>query len=97
MNHVISQKFKYMAKFILEPLQLLTHFKPMFPKISLLVSNVFIKNNYVVPMMKLTLIKLQLQMMIIVQKKSFPLRISSVDVTKSSVSCVFVHIYWRNP
>ena len=93
MNHVISQKFKYMAKFILEPLQLLAHFKPMFHKISLLVSNVFIKNNYVVPMMKLTLIKLQLQMMIIVQKRSFPLGISSVDVTKSSVSCVFVHIY----
>ena len=28
---------------------------------------------------------------------SFPLRISSVTVTKSAVSCRFGHIYWRNP
>ena len=30
------------------------------------------------------------------KKWSFPLRISSVNVTKSSVSCGFGHIYWRN-
>ena len=28
---------------------------------------------------------------------SFPLRISSVNVTKSAVSCGFGHIYWSNP
>ena len=28
---------------------------------------------------------------------SFPLRISSVNVTKSAFSCGFGHIYWRNP
>ena len=28
---------------------------------------------------------------------SFPLRISSVNWTKFSVSCEFDHIYWRNP
>ena len=27
---------------------------------------------------------------------SFPLRISSVNLTKSAVSCGFAHIYWRN-
>ena len=32
----------------------------------------------------------------IVQKWSFPLRISSVNVTKSAVYCWFGHIYWRN-
>ena len=31
------------------------------------------------------------------KKWSFPLRISSVNVTKSAVSCGFGHIYWRNP
>ena len=31
------------------------------------------------------------------QKWSFPLRIFSVNVTKSSVSCGFGHIHWRNP
>ena len=31
------------------------------------------------------------------QKWSFPLRISSVNVTKSTVYCGFDHIYWRNP
>ena len=31
------------------------------------------------------------------EKWSFPLRTSSVNVTKSAVSCVFGHIYWRNP
>ena len=30
-------------------------------------------------------------------KWSFPLRISSVNGTKSAVSCGFGHIYWRNP
>ena len=30
-------------------------------------------------------------------KWSFPLRISSVNVTKFAVSCGFGHIYWRNP
>ena len=30
-------------------------------------------------------------------KWSFPLRIFSVNVTKSAVSCEFGHIYWRNP
>ena len=35
---------------------------------------------------------------IVVHKKwSFPLRISSVNVTKSTVSCGYIHIYWRNP
>ena len=32
-----------------------------------------------------------------VQKRSFSLRISSVNVIKSSVSCGFGHIYRRNP
>ena len=31
------------------------------------------------------------------KKWSFPLRISSVNVTKSAVSCGFGHICWRNP
>ena len=31
------------------------------------------------------------------KKWSFPLRTSSVNVTKSAVSCGFGHIYWRNP
>ena len=31
------------------------------------------------------------------KKWSFPLRISSVNVTKSTVSCEFVQIYWRDP
>ena len=31
------------------------------------------------------------------KKWSFPLRISSVNVTKSAVSCGFGHIHWRNP
>ena len=31
------------------------------------------------------------------KKWSFPLRISSVNVTKFAVSCRFGHIYWRNP
>ena len=30
-------------------------------------------------------------------KKVFPLRISSANVNKSAVSCVFGHIYWKNP
>ena len=30
------------------------------------------------------------------KKWSFPLLISSVNVTKSAVSCGFGHIYWRN-
>ena len=30
------------------------------------------------------------------QKWSFPLRISSVSVTKSAGNCGFGHIYWRN-
>ena len=31
------------------------------------------------------------------KKWSFPLRISSVNVTKSAGKCGFGHIYWRNP
>ena len=31
------------------------------------------------------------------KKWSFPLRIFSVNVTKSAVCCGFGHIYWRNP
>ena len=31
------------------------------------------------------------------KKLSFPVRISSVNVTKSSVPCGFGHIYWKNP
>ena len=31
------------------------------------------------------------------KKRKFPLRISSVNVIKSAVSCRFGHIYWRNP
>ena len=31
------------------------------------------------------------------KKWSFPLRISSVNVTKSAVSCGFGLIYWKNP
>ena len=31
------------------------------------------------------------------KKWSFPIRISSVNVTKSAGSCGFGHIHWRNP
>ena len=31
------------------------------------------------------------------KKRSFPLRISLVNLTKSAVSCGFRHIYYRNP
>ena len=31
------------------------------------------------------------------KKWSFPLRISSVNLTKSAGNCRFGHIYWRNP
>ena len=31
------------------------------------------------------------------KKWSFPLKISSVNVTKYAVTCGFGHIYWRNP
>ena len=31
------------------------------------------------------------------KKWSFPLRISSVNMTKSAVYCEYGHIYWRNP
>ena len=31
------------------------------------------------------------------KKWSGPLRISSINVTKSARNCWFVHIYWRNP
>ena len=31
------------------------------------------------------------------KKWSFPLRISTVNVTKSAGNCGFGHIYWRNP
>ena len=31
------------------------------------------------------------------KKFSFPLRISSVNVTKSAGNCVYGHIYWRYP
>ena len=31
------------------------------------------------------------------KKWSFPLRISSVNATKSARNCGFGHIYWRNP
>ena len=39
----------------------------------------------------------QTQMWSLHKKWSFPLRISSVNVTKSAASCGFGHIYWRNP
>ena len=31
------------------------------------------------------------------QKMKFPLRISTVNVTKSAENCGLGHIYWRNP
>ena len=31
------------------------------------------------------------------EKMKFSIRISSVNVTKSAVSCGFGYIYWRNP
>ena len=31
------------------------------------------------------------------KKWSFPLTISSINVTKSAVSCGYRHIHWRNP
>ena len=31
------------------------------------------------------------------KKRSFPLKISSVNATKSAGNCGFDHIYWRNP
>ena len=41
--------------------------------------------------------KMQLLWQLSLHKKwSFPLRISSVSVTKSAVSCGFGHIWWRN-
>ena len=39
----------------------------------------------------------QEQFVSLYKKWSFPFRISSVNVTKSAVSCGFGHIYWRNP
>ena len=33
----------------------------------------------------------------LLKKLSFPLRVSSVNVTKSAENCGFGHIYWRNP
>ena len=30
------------------------------------------------------------------KKWSFPLRVSSVNVTRSAENCVFGHIYWKN-
>ena len=40
----------------------------------------------------------QESMIIVLHKKwSFPLRISSVNGTKSAVFCGYGHIYWRNP
>ena len=33
----------------------------------------------------------------LLKKWSFPLKISSVNVTKTAVSCGFSHIYWSNP
>ena len=32
-----------------------------------------------------------------INKKCFPLRISSVNVAKSAGNCEFDHISWRNP
>ena len=41
---------------------------------------------------------LVIQIQLTLHKKwSFPIRISSVNVTKSAVSCWFGYIYWRNP
>ena len=40
--------------------------------------------------MKLTLFTLH-------KKYSFPLKTSQVNVTESTVSCGFGHMYWRNP
>ena len=37
------------------------------------------------------------QQVILHKKWSFPLKISSVNLTKSAVSCGFGNIYWRNP
>ena len=34
---------------------------------------------------------------LVINIQSFPLTISSVNVTKSEVSCGFGNIYWRNP
>ena len=41
--------------------------------------------------------KYSLQNLHCTKKWSFPSWISSVNVTKSTVSCGFGHIYWRNP
>ena len=38
----------------------------------------------------------QLHLQTLHKKWSFPLRISTVSVTKSAVFCGFGHIYWRN-
>ena len=43
----------------------------------------------------LSIIRRLKQLLTLNRKWSFPLRISSVNVTKSAVSCWFGHIYWR--
>ena len=39
---------------------------------------------------------LLLQVYVLHKRPSFPLKISSVNVTKSAENCGFGHIYWRN-
>ena len=45
---------------------------------------------------KVTLVRDRLMVSALPKKWSFPLRIPSVNVTKSGVPCGFGHIYWRN-
>ena len=40
---------------------------------------------------------LLLQVYVLHKKPSFPLKNSSLNVTKSAENCGFGHIYWRNP
>ena len=53
-----------------------------------------ISKNVMSGLIELTQKKCQLTLH---KKWSLPLGISSVNVTKSTVSCEFDHIYWRNP
>ena len=55
--------------------------------ITILMQNPFKKANSEVSRAKATLQK----------KRSIPLRILPVNVTKSAVSCRLGHIYWENP
>ena len=59
--------------------------------------NIFSQNFAVRKSIKRNFIMLMAGIQSLHKKWSFPLRISSVNVTKSAVSCGFGHIYCKNP